>query len=145
MKKNPFKKQGIVDTLTNVGIGGAANVAMDYLVSSVDSLAKMDATTINAIKIGVGVLGGTMTTNKMIRATVDGIAVVGVSNLVQGLMDDTGSDNSGKDENKGPAGLPYGTIGLPGGTIGRLRMGNRYFRNAKANRVSGVAGGIMGK
>lgn len=146
MKKNPFKKQGIVDTLTNVGIGGAANVAMDYLVSSVDSLATMDATTINAIKIGVGVLGGTMTTNKMIRAAVDGIAVVGVSNLVQGLMDDTGSDNSGSgsDGTKGAGGLPYGTIGLPGGTIGRLRMGNRYFRKANT-KVSGVAGGIMGK
>lgn len=143
MKKNPFKKQGIVDTLTNVGIGGAANVAMDYLVSSVDSLATMDATTINAIKIGVGVLGGTMTTNKMIRAAVDGIAVVGVSNLVQGLMDDSGSGSG--DDTKGAAGLPYGTIGLPGGTIGRLRMGNRYFRNAKAKRVSGIAGGIMGK
>lgn len=135
MKKNPFKKQGIMDTLTNVGIGGAANVAMDYLVDSVDSLKTMDSTTINAIKIGVGVLGGTMTTNKMIRAAVDGIAVVGVSNLVQGLIGDAAPTS----------GVPGGTIGLPGGTIGRLRMGNRYFRNASPKRVAGVAGGIMGK
>lgn len=139
MKKNPFKKQGIVDTLTNVGIGGAANVAMDYLVSSVDALATMDATTINAIKIGVGVLGGSMTTNKMIRAAVDGIAVVGVSNLVQGLMDGT----NGKDgDDKGTGAIPYGTIGLPGGTIGRLKLGNRYARKTD---IAGVAGGIMGK
>lgn len=138
MKKNPFKKQGIIDTLTNVGIGGAANVAMDYLVDSVDSLKTMDSTTINAIKIGVGVLGGTMTTNKMIRAAVDGIAVVGVSNLVQGLIGDTGSSSvsSGSDKS--------GMAGLPGGTIGRLRLGNRYFKKT-APGVAGVAGGIMGK
>lgn len=139
MKKNPFKKQGIIDTLTNVGIGGAANVAMDYLVDSVDSLKTMDSTTINAIKIGVGVLGGTMTTNKMIRAAVDGIAVVGVSNLVQGLLDDTGSEKG-----TGTGADKSGMGGLPGGTIGRLRLGNRYFRKT-APGVAGVAGGIMGK
>ena len=134
MKKNPFKKQSIMDTLTNVGIGGAANVAIDYVVSSVDELAKLDSTTINAIKIGVGVLGGTMSSNKMIRAAVDGIAVVGVSNLVQGLIS-SGSESTG--------GLPFGTIGLPKGTIGRrLELGNRY---AMQKRVAGVAGGIMGK
>lgn len=142
MKKNPFKKQGIMDTLTNVGIGGAANVAMDYLVDSVDSLKTMDSTTINAIKIGVGVLGGTMTTNKMIRAAVDGIAVVGVSNLVQGLLDDTGSE---KGSGSGTGSDKSGMGGLPYGTIGRLRMGNRYFRKASPRRVAGVAGGIMGK
>lgn len=131
MKKNPFKKQGIIDTLTNVGIGGAANVAMDYVVDSVETLKAMDSTTINAIKIGVGVLGGTMTTNKLVRAAVDGIAVVGVSNLVQGLlMSDT----------KGTAGLPYGTIGRPG----QLYMGNRYARKTPI-RVAGVADNIMGK
>lgn len=140
MKKNPFKKQGIIDTLTNVGIGGAANVAMDYLVDSVDSLKTMDSTTINAIKIGVGVLGGTMTTNKMIRAAVDGIAVVGVSNLVQGLIGDTGSSSVSSGSGSDKSGL----AGLPGGTIGRLRLGNRYFRKT-APGVAGVAGGIMGK
>lgn len=146
MKKNPFKKQGIMDTLTNVGIGGAANVAMDYLVDSVDSLKTMDSTTINAIKIGVGVLGGTMTTNKMIRAAVDGIAVVGVSNLVQGLLEDTGSEKgSGSGTESGSGSDKSGMGGLPYGTIGRLRMGNRYFRNASPKRVAGVAGGIMGK
>ena len=139
MKKNPFKKQSIIDTAINVGIGGAANVAIDYVVDSVDALKSMDATTINAIKIGVGVLGGTMTTNKMVRAAVDGIAVVGVSNLVQGLISDSTVT--------GTSGLPYGTIGLPAGTIGRVRLGNRYFRkpSSKVSGTAGVAGGIMGK
>lgn len=139
MKKNPFKKQSIMDTLTNVGIGGAANVAIDYAVDNVEALASLDATTINAIKIGVGVLGGTMTTNKMIRAAVDGIATVGVSNLVKGLMNDTTSSSSDSTES---------TAGLPAGTIGRVKPGNPYYgaRRVRPARVSGISGSdFMGK
>lgn len=139
MKKNPFKKQSIVDTLTNVGIGGAANVAIDYAVDNVEALASLDATTINAIKIGVGVLGGTMTTNKMIRAAVDGIATVGVSNLVKGLMNDTTISSSDSTES---------TAGLPAGTIGRVKPGNPYYgaRRVRPARVSGISGSdFMGK
>lgn len=126
MAKNPFKKKSITDTLVNVGIGGAANVAMDYVVNSVEALKSMDSTTINAIKIGVGVLGGTMTSNKMLRAAVDGIATVGVSNLVAGLMDST----------------PASPAGIPANTIGAVRLGNRKFSR---RRVSGIQDGVMGK
>lgn len=132
MAKNPFKKKGITDTLINVGIGGAANVAMDYVVSSVDALSSLDSKTINAIKIGVGVLGGTMTTNKMLRAAVDGIATVGVSNLVASLMDGTTNSTSG-------------TAGIPNGTIGAIRLGNRNFARRGSRRVAGLAADVMGK
>lgn len=128
MKKNPFKKQGIIDTAINVAVGGAANVAMDYAVGAIDALRSLSATTINAIKIGVGVLGGTLTTNKMIHAATDGIAVVGVSNLVKGLMDST------------EAAPATATSGLPRGTVGRPSLGNRSYRR----HVSGVPG-FMGK
>lgn len=131
MAKNPFKKKGITDTLINVGIGGAANVAMDYVVSSVEALRSLDSKTINAIKIGVGVLGGTMTTNKMVRAAVDGIATVGVSNLVASLMDGTTSTS--------------GTAGIPNGTIGAFRLGNRNFVKRGNRRVSGLNADVMGK
>lgn len=131
MAKNPFKKKGITDTLINVGIGGAANVAMDYVVSSVEALSSLDSKTINAIKIGVGVLGGTMTTNKMVRAAVDGIATVGVSNLVASLMDGTTSTS--------------GTAGIPNGTIGAFRLGNRNFVKRGNSRVSGLNADVMGK
>lgn len=131
MAKNPFKKKGITDTLINVGIGGAANVAMDYVVSSVEALSSLDSKTINAIKIGVGVLGGTMTTNKMVRAAVDGIATVGVSNLVASLMDGTTSTS--------------GTAGIPNGTIGAFRLGNRNFVRRGNLRVSGLNADVMGK
>lgn len=122
--KNPFKKSSVIDTLTNVGIGGAANVAMDYAVSQIDYLAGLGATTINAAKIALGVLGGTMTNNKMIRAAVDGIAVVGVSSIVKDVLADTTKETA---------------AGLPQGTVGRPRPGNRHFRR----QVAGVD--FMGK
>ena len=115
--KNPFKKSNIVDTLINVGIGGGANVAMDYAVENIDALKSLGETTTNLIKIGVGVLAGTMVSNKYLRAAADGVATVGASNLVKSYI------------------AP--TAGLPEGTIGRLRMGQRGFRRA-TRRVAGA-------
>ena len=131
MAKNPFKKQSIVDTVVNVGIGGAANVAIDYVVSQVEAIQSLGDTTINAAKIALGAVAGSMVSNKMLRAACDGIATVGVSNLVKGLMD---GDTTSKEDVKG---LPYGTIG-------RVIPGNRAYRRAR--KVSGVgAATVMGK
>lgn len=130
MAKNPFKKQSIVDTVVNVGIGGAANVAIDYVVSQVEAIQSLGDTTINAAKIALGAVAGSMVSNKMLRAACDGIATVGVSNLVKGLMDGTTSTET--------------TSGLPSGTIGRVIPGNRAYRRAR--KVSGVgAAAVMGK
>lgn len=131
--KNPFKKSSIVDTLVNVGVGGAANVAMDYAFSKIDALASLEDTWKNAIKIGVGVLGGTMVSGKAakyIRPALDGIATVGASNLVASYITPTET----------PAGLPDGTIGL----IRRRRMGQPGF--ARRAKIAGVgAADFMGK
>lgn len=134
MAKNPFNKQSIIDTVVNVGIGGAANVAIDYVVSQVEAIQSLGETTINAGKIALGALAGSMVSNKMLRAACDGIATVGVSNLIAGLMADEGTN-----------GLPYGTVGLPQGTIGRRMVpGNHAYR--RAHKVSGVnAAAVMGK
>lgn len=134
MAKNPFKKQSIIDTVVNVGIGGAANVAIDYVVSQVEAIQSLGETTINAGKIVLGAVVGSMVSNKMLRAAADGIATVGVSNLIAGLMADEGT-----------SGLPYGTVGLPHGTIGRRMVpGNHEYR--RAHKVSGVnAAAVMGK
>lgn len=115
--KNPFKKQGIMDSLVNVGVGGAANVAMDYAIGMIPQVSALSATVKNAIKIGVGVLGGSMTTNKYIRAAVDGIATVGVSNIVAGYVNGTA---------EAPAGLQE-TIGAA-----RRRAGNAMYRKRVA-------------
>ena len=135
MAKNPFKKQSIMDTVVNVGIGGAANVAIDYVVSQVEAIQSLGDTTINAAKIALGAVVGSMVSNKMLRAACDGVATVGVSNLVSGLLADSATPASG---------MPYGTIGLPKDTVGRVIPGNRAYRRAH-RKVSGVANGVMGQ
>lgn len=135
MAKNPFKKQSIIDTVVNVGIGGAANVAIDYVVSQVDAIQSLGDTTINAGKIALGALVGSMVSNKMLRAAADGVATVGVSNLIAGLM---------SDESKPASGLPYGTVGLPYGTInGRRRVvpGNGAYR--RAAKIGAIGNSVM--
>lgn len=131
MAKNPFKKSSIIDTVVNVGIGGAANVAIDYVVNQVEAIQSLGDTTINALKIAAGAIVGSMVTDKFARAAADGVATVGVSNLIAGLMSE--------EETPAPAnGLPYGTIS------GRVIPGNRAYRRAK--KVSGVnASSVMGK
>lgn len=120
--KNPFKKSAILDTVVNVGIGGAANVAMDYAFAKIDYLAGLGDTTKKAVKIAVGAIGGAMTNNKYLRAGLDGIATVGASELISSYID-----------------TPATTEGLPEGTIGRVRrMGQRGFRRAKVAGVQGA-------
>lgn len=126
--KNPFKKASILDTVVNVGVGGAANVAIDYVVSNIDALKTMEATTINAGKVALGAIVGSMVSNKYLRAATDGIATVGVSSLIAGMMSEEGA-----------AGLPNGMIGYR-----RIRRaGNPSFRK----HISGVAApsNFMGK
>lgn len=134
MVKNPFKKSSIIDTVVNVGIGGAANVAIDYVVSQVDAIQSLGDTTINAGKIALGALVGSMVSNNMLRAAADGVATVGVSNLIAGLM---------SDEVKPASGLPYGTVGLPYGTINGRRVvpGNGAYR--RAAKVGAIGNSVM--
>ena len=127
--KNPFKTQSIVDTLVNVGIGDAANVAMDYAVSLLpaDTVASLTGTTKNIIKIALGAIGGSMTRNKYLRAATDGIATVGVSNLVDDLIN---GETSAEPAN----GVEF---------LGKIRRaGQKNFR-----KVAGPVGGaeFMGK
>lgn len=123
--KNPFKKSSIMDTVVNVGIGGASNALIDLGWNKVDFLAGLGDTTKNAIKIVGGAVVGSMISNKYARAAADGIATVGVSNLVAGLL---------------PSDEPSTTAGLAEGTIGRIRLGQRGFARRAGKRVAGVAG-----
>lgn len=132
MAKNPFKKKSIIDTVLNVGIGGAANVAIDYVVDQVEALQSLGDTTINALKIAAGAVVGSMVSDKFARAAADGVATVGVSNLIAGLM-------AGEKTPESTGALPYGTI------AGRVIPGNRAYRRAR--KVSGAPGAaaVMGK
>lgn len=103
MAKNLFKTQNIVDTAVNVVIGGGANAAIDYAFSSVDMLAEYQGDTKNLIKFGFGVVCSSMVSNKYIKAAMDGIATVGISNYINDMMQSTGTETT--------AGLPAGMIG----------------------------------
>ena len=121
--KNPFKKSSIKDTVVAVGVGGAANVGFDYLYNLTGL--SLGETTKNAIKIAGGAIMGSMVSSKIARAAADGIAVVGVSDMIASYMG--GST---------PTATAV-TTGLPEGTIGKIRLGQRGFRRA---RVAGLAG-----
>lgn len=128
--KNPFKKKSLTDTLMNVGIGGAANVAIDYVWEQVDALKPYDEYK-HIAKIVGGALAGSMVSAPWARAAADGIATVGVSNLIAGYLD---KDPDKKDTDKKDLG------GLPGGTIGALRgyrYGNKSFGKGKG-RMAGL-------
>ena len=137
--KNPFKKQSIVDTLVNVGIGGAANVAVNYAFNEIDMLSNLTSTEKNAIKIAIGVLGGSMSSNKYVRAAVDGVAVVGVSDLIDSYM-------AKEDEKKDPI-TKDPITGLPNGMIGYRKVRRAGNPNFIRSAVRGIASpeNFMGK
>lgn len=134
MAKNPFKKSSIADTLINVGVGGAANVAVDYVMDQVDAVATMDETTKNVVKIVSGAVVGGMISNKYGRAAADGIAVVGVSNLISGLMDKQAVTTSEQ-----ASGLPDGTIS------GHIKVGSSAYRRSVRKNGRSIAGDFIGK
>ena len=132
MKKNPFKKSSVIDTVINVGIGGAANVAMNYVFGLIpaDTFGENATTWKNAIKIGVGAIGGSMVSGeyaKYLRPAFDGIATVGASELISGLIASDDAPAGGE----GAGRVPF---------IGRAKyMGQRGYRKvAGAGNVGNV-------
>ena len=135
--KNPFKKSSIIDTVVNVGIGGAANVAMNYVFSLIPAgtFGNNEETVKNAIKIGVGAIGGSMVGGKAakyIRPALDGIATVGASELISSLIDGTTTGDDPAADPASPAGVPF---------IGRL--GQKGYRvKSRAVRGAGKVGTV---
>lgn len=129
--KNPFKLKNIVSSATAIALGGAGNVAMDYLFDNVEFLQKIGSEgvttqqTKNIIKVIAGAVGGSLVPNKYswAKSALDGTAIVGASELVSSIL-------NSETKSETPAGLPQGTIG-------RVRLGQRGFRRA---RVAGVNG-----
>lgn len=133
MAKNPFKKSSILDTAINVGTGGAANAIVDVAVEYV--LPNTSDLYINAGKFVGGVVLGSMAgKNQMMRAAADGVATVGVANLIKTLVTD------------GFGGTDEKTSGFKRDVIGRMRAGHsRLARRVKRNKVGNTpAGNIVG-
>lgn len=143
MKKNPFKKQGVIDTLTNTAIGGVGNVAFNYIWDMLGTtVTGIDDTMKNAIKLIGGAVAGSMTTNKYLRAMTDGFAVVGASELVSGLLitdnKDPKEDEKDLKDPNAPSNTDPKVTGLPFGTIGNIRR--RYGSMNYAKKVRGTNG-----
>lgn len=135
MAKNPFKKGNVVDTLISVGVGGAGNVAADYIIKSVDSLATLEPSTINLGKFIIGSVGSAMVSNKYAKALMDGFAVVGASNFISSYMQETPVTSP----SEATAGVPYGTIGRARYVAPRARYARSF-----ATKTSGVPNGTIG-
>ena len=138
MAKNPFKKDSIIDTAINVCTGGAANALVDMAVNYIftDPEKAPSAMTVNIGKFVGGVVLGSMAgKNQMLRAAVDGIATVGVSNLVSDLVANGFDSESGE-----------GTSGFKRDVMGRVRAGHsRLARRIKKRGVGNApANPIMG-
>lgn len=127
MAKKLFDTKNIIDTAVNVGIGGAANVAIDYAVQNVEALSDMDQSTINLGKFALGVIGSAMVSDKMVKAAFDGVATVGISNFVANILN---SDNQATTT----AGVPDGTIGARKYVPSRRALANRL----RKQQVSGA-------
>lgn len=140
MKKNPFKKKSLTDTLVNVGIGGAANVAIDYVwnAAGLDNTLSFEGVSSSTIKNGIKILGGAvvggMVSNQYARAAADGVATVGVSNLLSGFIN---SSESESDSGDNISGLPQGTIGRARRFAGSPRYAQKV-RNARGGKVNGL-------
>lgn len=133
MAKNPFKKSSIIDTAINVGTGGAANALVDVAVNSV--LPNTDPMYVNIGKfVGGVVLGSMVGKNQMLRAATDGIATVGVANLVSDLVANGFSGSSSGE----------GAAGFKNDVMGRVRAKHSLLaRRIKMRGVSNGANNIM--
>lgn len=138
--KKVFKKDNVVDTAIRVGVGSVANIAVDYAVSAIDTDNAWDPMYVNGGKFLVGVVGSTMVGEKMVKAAMDGIAVVGLSNLVNSLI-------TGDSTTTTPTTPTESTSGVPRGTIGRVRRyvpGHRNLaRSMRTQKTSGTANYIQ--
>lgn len=122
--KNPFKLNNVISSAAALAIGGGANVLADYAIAQI-GLSEENKKYVNAGKIAVGAIAGSMLSGKKygwLKSAADGVAIVGFSNLIDGLVNGT-----------------EGASGLPEGMIGRIRLGQRGFRPA-GRRVAGLGG-----
>lgn len=125
-----FNTKAAITTATSMAVAGAGSAVVDWVLAKYNVLpADWGDTAVQAGKVVVGAVGGSMIKNQIVKSVFDGIATVAASKLVAGMLPET-TNNAGSEETET-------TAGLPEGTIGRIRLGQRGFRRA---RVSGVAG-----
>ena len=121
-----FNAKSTIATATSMVVAGAGSAVVDWALAKYDVLpASWGDTAVQAGKIVVGAIGGSMIKNQIAKSVFDGIATVASAKLVAGMLPE------------GENGGALQTTGLPEGTIGRIRLGQRGFRRG---RVAGMAG-----
>lgn len=121
-----FNTKSAISTATSMVVAGAGSAVVDWALAKYDVLpASWGDTAVQAGKIVVGAIGGSMIKNQIAKSVFDGIATVASAKLVAGMLPE------------GENGGTLQTTGLPEGTIGRIRLGQRGFRRG---RVAGMAG-----
>lgn len=124
-----FSTKSAIATATSMAVAGAGSAVVDWALAKYDVLpASWGDTAVQAGKIVVGAIGGSMIKNQIAKSVFDGIATVAAAKLVAGMLPE--GDDAGAKSNIGPSGLPEGTIG-------RIRLGQRGFRRG---RVAGMGG-----
>lgn len=124
-----FNTKAAIQTAISVGVGGAGSAALDWALKKYDVLpAEWGDTAVQAGKVIVGAVAGSMVKNSYVKSAFDGIATVAAANLVAGVLPETA-----------PA------SGLPNGMIGRVRMGQRGFRRAAVRGTNGTPSAFMSK
>lgn len=119
-----FNTKAAITTATSVAVAGAGSAVVDWALKKYDVIpADWGDTVVQAGKIVLGAVGGSMIKNQIVKSVFDGIATVAAANLTKGFLPEDAAT----------------TDGLPQGTIGRIKLGQRGFRVAPKNRkVSGV-------
>ena len=122
-----FNTKAAIQTAISVGVGGAGSAALDWALKKYDVLpAEWGDTAVQAGKVIVGAVAGSMVKNSYVKSAFDGIATVAAAKLVEGV-------------------LPESVNGLPNGMIGRVRMGQRGFRRAAVRGTNGTPSAFMSK
>lgn len=123
-----FNTKSAIATATSMAVAGAGSAVVDWALAKYDVLpASWGDTAVQAGKIVVGAIGGSMIKNQIAKSVFDGIATVAAAKLVAGMLPEGDASNGGSTQ----------MTGLPEGTIGRIRLGQRGFRRG---RVAGMAG-----
>ena len=124
-----FNTKSAIATATSMAVAGAGSAVVDWALAKYDVLpASWGDTAVQAGKIVVGAIGGSMIKNQIAKSVFDGIATVAAAKLVAGMLPEGDADKNGS---------ALQTTGLPEGTIGRIRLGQRGFRRG---RVAGMGG-----
>lgn len=124
--KNPFSLGKALDVAKNVAIGGGANVAIDFAWEQIEAVQGYEKyKDLGKLVLG-SVVGAMLKPGSLGRIATDGIATVGASNFIQGIID--GKNIFGDSST-------VSTEGLPNGTIGRIRYGSKRF--GKRGKIAG--------